>query len=137
MRPSFGLGLALYGASAIAQVETPARYGVGFRVVHELDRSRTVGPARDFEGRARSGSTAVPIEIGVWYPTSVDASARRMTLGDYLVLSKLRDGDRPATADHALASREDQHEAGGLGQPAPPRSLSSISLLASWSDMWT
>jgi len=107
MRPSFGLGLVLYGASAIAQVETPARYGVGFRVVHELDRSRTVGPARDFEGRVRSGSTAVPIEIGVWYPTSVATSARRMTLGDYLVLSKLRDGDRRVTEADRVAGRDD------------------------------
>src|SRR5215208_6727100 len=77
--------------------QTPATYGVGFRFMRELDHSRTVGPARDFEGRAQSPEVAVPMLIGVWYPTTVARTAPRMSVGDYHLLSNQGDDTRPFT----------------------------------------
>lgn len=104
MRYSLYLVAACFTVTAHAQA--PARYGVGFRLVREIDHSRTTGPVRDFEGRA-NGTTAWPMMIGVWYPTAASSSAPRVTLGDYLVLSKLRDGDRPVTEADRIAGHND------------------------------
>ncbi len=81
-------------------------FGVGLRVVHELDRSRTVGPRRDFEGRERPGKLAYPVQIRVWYPAAPAAGATRMTFGDYLLLSGSRDGARPVTEADRVAARD-------------------------------
>jgi hypothetical protein len=99
-------GLALSaGTDALSQ--PAASYTVGFRLVHELDHSRTVGPARDFEGRVQSTETAVPMPIGIWYPATAARNAVRMSVGDYHLLSMGRESPRPFTDADRTSARDE------------------------------
>ncbi|BCS30927.1 hypothetical protein TBR22_A01280 [Luteitalea sp. TBR-22] len=48
---------------------TKGPFDVGFRVEAVRDRSRTLGPATDFEGRRHLESREWPVQVSVWYPS--------------------------------------------------------------------
>jgi len=59
----------------------PGRYGVGFRVLYRLDRSR-VWETGD---SAIDKDPARPIRVSVWYPASADGSGQAMSYRDYVL----------------------------------------------------
>ena len=60
-------------------------YGVGLRIVHQYDYSRTFGPLTDDLGKARHDERARPMQTLIWYPAD-SRSGRRMTVRDYAML---------------------------------------------------
>ena len=92
-RRTTGLLALLVAAACIdsdaAPVTPAADYGphaVGFRFVTELDQSRAVQPGRSFDGITASGETAMPIEIGIWYPATASSTGTRMSAEAYKTL---------------------------------------------------
>ena len=51
----------------------PGPYGVGFTLRSQHDYSRAFRPEMMFGGRRYEGETARPVQILVWYPSSVKA----------------------------------------------------------------
>ena len=110
MRPSLLAAAALIAGSAPGLAQpTPAnpRFAVGFRLIHELDHSRAIGPTRDFEGKPRTGDIAVPMQIGVWYPAAARPIGPHVTRGDFALMSMIRGGARPLTRADSDAARTD------------------------------
>jgi hypothetical protein len=82
--------LAIQGPAAVAATESSPWWGdleagpydVGFRLLEEIDQARAI--------RTRGASPEVrsrPIRIYVWYPATLDESARPMTFGRYAALA--------------------------------------------------
>ena len=81
--------VALSGRANAEPVTATLDYGpfqVGFRTVTELDRSRATQPRRAFDGRAADGETAMPIDIGIWYPATHSPAVARMSAEAYKTL---------------------------------------------------
>ena len=81
------------------------RYGVGFRLAGEYDRSRRVGPATDFEGKPNAGPLGMSMQVAIWYPTAATArSGTRMQYGTFAALGTKRTDLTPVTpADRATS----------------------------------
>ena len=59
---------------------------VGFRVVAEIDHSRSVQPRRSFDGQPATSNTAMALDIGIWYPADPGTSGTRMSAEAYKAL---------------------------------------------------
>jgi hypothetical protein len=71
-------------------------HAVGFRVVHEFDRSRAVRPRVAWDGSRYTGEIAWPMQIGIWYPAA--GRGAPMQWSDYALLSLGREGPRTIMA---------------------------------------
>ncbi len=59
-------------------------FGVGFRTVFRYDESRTWKLTRSFDGTFSPDLSGRPIQINIWYPATVNNSAKRMSFGGYV-----------------------------------------------------
>lgn len=84
----------------------PGAYAAGFRLVETWDYGRALQPPTDFTGRPAAGPTAVPMQLGVWYP-AVRTAAAPMTFFDLALAVQHRQRfATPTAADSAAARRE-------------------------------
>jgi hypothetical protein len=64
----------------------PGDYRVGLRVVEQYDYTRVFHSAVDPLGKSYAGERARPLQTLVWYPAETSASAKQMTVKDYVDL---------------------------------------------------
>ena len=80
-------------------------FNVGFKVIYELDHSRSWRSKYDVHGQPQSGTRVRPIRIDVWYPAKDQAHQLRMPYKDY-VYYNTPPGDRVfAEANEMLERR--------------------------------
>ena len=112
--------VAISGQANAEPVTATLDYGpfqVGFRTVTELDRSRATQPRRAFDGRAADGETAMPIDIGIWYPATHSPAVARMSAEAYKTLRT------PMTRDAVAADFVRMASFGGLEMTPPSRAV--------------
>jgi len=61
----------------------PGPYGVGYRVLHEYDHTRTFRPKHDYFGQPTPGTLSRPLQISMWYPTTKSTDPPYMKLVEY------------------------------------------------------
>lgn len=92
--------------AALRSQATRGPFGVGFRVESVRDRSRTLGPATDFEGRRHTAPREWPVQLAVWYP-SRDASGPGIRDGAYRAWHGVRETlAPPGPQDEQQAARD-------------------------------
>ena len=90
----------------------PGPYGVGFTIRSQYDYSRAFRPEMMFGGRRYQGETARPVQILVWYPSSVKAGFKRMQYREYLPLG-MRELSFEALAAEDKRKGEEEYVRGG------------------------
>lgn len=64
---------------------TAGPYTVGYQVINRYDYGRHFRPKLDFEGKANTEQSALPIQISMWYPTAA-SKAPKMPFAEYLYI---------------------------------------------------
>ena len=85
----------------------PGQYGVGFTIRSQYDYSRAFRPEMMFGGRRYQGETARPVQILVWYPSSVKAGSKRMPYREYLHLGMRELSFEALTAEDKRKAEEE------------------------------
>lgn len=62
----------------------PGKFAVGYRSMHEYDRSRVFVAQRNYDGELFAGERSRPLQIQIFYPAQTATNAARMLYGDYL-----------------------------------------------------
>ncbi len=75
----------------------PGRHGVGFRVIHEVDPSRSYLNTGGQE--TGTGRSPRPIRISLWYPATPAPAAGALHYRDYIFQRQTRLGDKILTVD--------------------------------------
>ena len=105
------------------------RYGVGFRLAGEYDRSRRVAPAADFEGRPNAGPLGMSMQVAIWYPTTTTGrSATRMQYGTFAALGTKRTDLTPVTAADRATSMANMRAFSGFafGRQLPEAAFQAV-----------
>jgi hypothetical protein len=109
--------LGLTGSALLASMPgTPAvphqsqagreAFSVGFRVDTLRDRSRTLGPSSDFEGRRHEAPREWPVQVAVWYP-AVRADGSGLRDGEYRAWHYVRESLADPSPDDERRAADD------------------------------
>ena len=75
-------------------------YDVGYHVAYEYDSSRTVKSKYNYLNELVTGNVFRPVQISVWYPSSLSANDQTMQYSEYIITRKTR-------FDYSLLNKKD------------------------------
>ena len=84
----------------------PGSYKVGYQVLNQYDRGRSVQPKTDFEGNVNTGETALPIQVSVWYPAEANTKVPAMLFEEYQYITQQKNTFQPLTEDDRKRAAE-------------------------------